>query len=70
MLNIQIKKPLVSIQDAVQRVPEVRAAFEPEKFGLSKSKLEDLYSKNLVVLAAVEDVRTWFMANFDSGDNL
>lgn len=47
---LALKKPLVTIEDVVKGVPQVRSGFEPEKFGLNKGDLEVFYSQNTIVL--------------------
>lgn len=60
-LHIQVKKPLVLIEKIVIEVPQVKAGFEPKKLGLNERKLEQCYSKNPILCALVDDVRTWAM---------
>jgi len=49
-LVVELKKPLMAIKHVAEGVPQVRGMFEPAKFGLNKGDLEDLYSKNPIVL--------------------
>ena len=48
-LMLDLKKPLMAIENVVKGVPQVRGGFEPEKCGLNKGEMEDLYSKNPTV---------------------
>jgi hypothetical protein len=58
-LFILMKKVFVFIENAAQRVPEVKPMFEPQKYGLNERKIEEFYCKSPILLAALEDVRTW-----------
>ncbi|MCD6297731.1 MAG: recombinase family protein [Deltaproteobacteria bacterium] len=60
-LHIQVKKPLLLIARVVKGVPEVKAEFEPKNKGLNERKLEQIYSKNPVVLRELDEARTWIM---------
>lgn len=62
-LVVELKKPFMAIEHIVAGVPQTRGTFEPEKFGLDKGKLDALYSKNPIVLSALDDVRTYIMEN-------
>lgn len=64
-LFIQLKKPFISIQKMVMKVPEVRPPFEPKNCGLNKGRIEDLYSKNLILRGELDEVRTYIMLNLD-----
>lgn len=65
MLCILMRKVFLPIENVTQRVPEVRAAFEPKKHGLNDRKLEEFYSKSPIVRRKVDEVRTWIMSNID-----
>ncbi|MGQ9777901.1 MAG: recombinase family protein [Thermodesulfobacteriota bacterium] len=64
-LFIQLKETFRAIGHIVSRVPEVRGSFEPKKSGQNERKLQELYSKNPVVLSTMDKVRTWIMWNLD-----
>jgi len=64
-LVIEPKKPFMAIGRMVERVPQVRGMFEPERFGLNMRKLEAIYSRNPVVLRGLNKVRTWIMGNLE-----
>jgi site-specific DNA recombinase len=59
-LVVELKTPLMAIKHVVKGVPQVRGMFEPAKFGLNKGDLEDLYSKNPMVLRSLNKVRTLY----------
>jgi site-specific DNA recombinase len=60
-LVVELKNPLMAIKNVVKGVPQVRGMFEPAKYGLNKGDLEDLYSKNPMVLRTLDEVRTYFI---------
>ena len=64
-LRIYLRKPLTWIEEVSRGVPEIRAGFEPEKFGLNKGEIEQLYSKNPTLRGALDEVRTWIMDNLE-----
>ncbi|TKJ35666.1 MAG: hypothetical protein CEE38_13715 [Planctomycetes bacterium B3_Pla] len=59
ILHIQVKKPLVLIGHVAKRVRGLRAGFEPGKSGSNEREMEEIYAKNPIVCALVDDVRTW-----------
>lgn len=59
ILRIQLKKTLVLIEKVVKAVPQARGTFEPKKIGQNERKIEQAFSKNPIVRALVDDVRTW-----------
>jgi DNA invertase Pin-like site-specific DNA recombinase len=62
-LLIEPKKPLTQIGQMVARVPTVRSGFESKKLSQNELKLEEIYSKNPIVLRGMDKVRTWIMSN-------
>lgn len=62
-LIIELKNCFTAIGQIVERVPEAKKGFEPKKLGFDEAKLQVLYSKNPIVLCALDKVRTWIMRN-------
>jgi len=60
-LHIQVKKPLVFVEEMVKRAPQVKAGFEPKKKGQNERKLGQFYAQNPIVRGLVDDVRTCLM---------
>lgn len=61
-LLIELKKPFTLIGQVLERVPQARYGFEPKKSSQNERKLEEIYSKNPVVLRGIDKVRTWIMS--------
>ena len=57
-LYIQLKKPLFLIERVSKGLPQIKGAFEPTNKGQNERELEQLYSKNPILRALVDDVRT------------
>ena len=49
-LMLDLRKPLIAVENVVKGVPQVRGRFEPGKFGLNKGDLGVFYSQNPIVL--------------------
>jgi len=60
-LHIQLKKVAEVIKKIVERVPEVKSQFEPEKQSENERNLEEFYAKSPVVLRELDDVRTYLI---------
>lgn len=58
--------PFVAIGEITAGVPEARDRFEPNKFGLNKEDLEEIFSMSPIVSPAMDKVRTWIMKNVDN----
>ena len=58
--------PFVAVGEITAGVPEARDRFEPNKFGLNKEDLNEIYAMSPIVSAAMYEIRTWIMANLES----
>jgi DNA invertase Pin-like site-specific DNA recombinase/DNA-directed RNA polymerase subunit RPC12/RpoP len=63
-LHILMRKVFAPIEDVSQRVPEIKATFEPKKYGLNERKLEQLYSKSPVLRSLLYKVRTYYEKSY------
>jgi len=56
----------VAVGEITAGVPEARDRFEPNKFGLNKEDLNEIYAMSPIVSPAMDKVRTWIMKNVDN----
>ena len=62
-LSIDLKKPFSVIEKVSGAIPEIKAAFEPEKSGVDTRKFEASLLKNPILRGGLDDVRTYCMEN-------